>query len=90
MEPYTMSKRKLDRLELIRRHQIYEIGIVAAAQLIGLSPSQVHRLTLQLGIGELVSSSKPLFAIYVIQNNLMQGAPDRIGMEAPMRPDCGV
>lgn len=44
MELYTMSKRELDRLELIRRVESREIGVVAAAQLMGLSRSQVHRL----------------------------------------------
>ena len=39
-----MSKRELDRLELIRRIQRKELSVVAAAELMSLSRSQVHRL----------------------------------------------
>ena len=39
-----MSKRVLDRLELIRRIERKELSVVAAAELVSLSRSQVHRL----------------------------------------------
>lgn len=41
---YTMSKRELDRLELIRRIVDRQISVVTASELMGLSRSQVHRL----------------------------------------------
>lgn len=44
MDLYTMSKREFDRLDLIRRIENREISVTAAAQLMGLSRSQVHRL----------------------------------------------
>ena len=44
MELYTMSKRELDRLELIQRIEGREISVTTAARLMGLSRSQVHRL----------------------------------------------
>lgn len=39
-----MSKQELDRLELIHRIDAKELSVVAAAQLLGLSRSQMHRL----------------------------------------------
>ncbi len=39
-----MSKRELDRLELIRRIEAKALSVVGAARLLGLSRSQVHRL----------------------------------------------
>lgn len=44
MELYTMSKRELGRLDLIQRIEAKDIGVTAAARLMGLSRSQVHRL----------------------------------------------
>lgn len=61
MELYTMSKRELDRQELIQRIEERAISVTAAARLMGLSRSQVHRLMAgyrQRGAGALISTRR--------------------------------
>ena len=56
-----MSKRELDRLELIRRIEAKELSVVAAAELMSLSRSQVHRLMggyRERGVAALISSRR--------------------------------
>jgi hypothetical protein len=58
---YTMSKRELDRLALIRRIVDRRISVVTASELMGLSRSQVHRLVAgyrQSGANALISTRR--------------------------------
>jgi glutathione S-transferase len=58
---YTMSKRELDRLALIRRIVDRHISVVTASELMGLSRSQVHRLVAgyrQSGANTLISTRR--------------------------------